>query len=163
MKIHTHRFERTVKKTLIVVAIMIGWAIAGGIIYVYITGRNTPQNTPPAVVPIDKPPIPEPTAPGPNAPNGASVQYIETPVKPGENSNIIVTTGPNSICKIVVAYSDVISKDSGLADKTADVHGSVAWTWTVDKTAAPGKWPVKVTCDRNKRIAYVEGYLEVTK
>lgn len=142
---------------------MIGWTIVGGLIYVYITGRNTPQDTAVFVAPVDKPPIPEPTPPGPNAPNSAAVQFIETPVKAGENSNIIVTTGPESICKIVITYNNTASKDPGLIDKKADIRGSVSWAWTVDKTATPGKYPVKVTCDRNKKIGYVEGYLEVTK
>jgi hypothetical protein len=162
MKIHTHRLEKTVKKTLIASGILLMLAIAGGMAYVYFGNKTT--NVPEVVantVPID--PVPTHQEPGPNAPESAAIQYLESPVKAGNNSTVTVTTGPNSKCTIVVAYSNVISKDSGLAPKTADEHGSVTWTWTVDANAPAGKWPVKVTCVRNNKTGFVQGDLVVTK
>ncbi|CAN5327919.1 hypothetical protein BH10PAT3_BH10PAT3_4340 [soil metagenome] len=155
---------KLLKKMLLSAVILLLIAILGGATYVYIVDREAAQKLPePVAVPAEKPLLPEPSMPGPNAPNSAAVQYIETPVKAGDNSTITVTTGPNAACTIAVAYNNIASKDSGLMPKAADVHGSVTWSWTVDKTAAAGKWPVKVTCVRNNKTGYVEGYLEVTK
>ena len=153
---------RIFKKTLLAMGIMFVLLMGAGFGYAYYISRNPDETT-------DKNKEPEPVAPvkfvqpkrDPNAPNSASVQYIASPVKAGDNASITVTTGPDAICKIVVAYNKVLSKDSGLVEKKADENGSVTWSWTVDKAAAPGKWPVKVTCDRNKKIGYVEATLEV--
>lgn len=164
MKIHTHKLQKTIKNTLIAMGIMLFLAIAGGVAYVYYTGKQVEKAPASEVVaPVEESPIFEPRKPSPNAPESASVQYLASPVKAGENSTITVTTGPDSACTIIIAYNNVVSKDSGLVPKTADIHGSVSWAWTVDKTAPAGKWPVKVTCVRNSKTAYVEGYLEVIK
>ena len=164
MKIHTHKLQNTIKKTLISMGVLLGLIIIAGVVYVYITGRQAEKAAPKeAAVPEEKLVVRAPQEPGPDAPESAAVQYLDSPVKAGENSTITVTTGPKSACTIVMAYKDVVSKDSGLMPKTADAYGSVTWTWTVDKSAAVGKWPVKVTCTRNKKIGYVEGYLEVIR
>ena len=76
----------------------------------YITGReDTNKKNIPEPTSADSLLEPKPVMPGPNAPNGASVQYLASPVKPGENSNINVHTGPNSKCTIIVAYKNVVS------------------------------------------------------
>lgn len=142
---------------------MVFLALAAGTAYTYFVNRNA-DNLPAQKDPVSSSPsVLKTTAPGPNAPNSASVQFIDSPVKQGQNTSITVTTGPDAKCTIIAAYNNVVSKDSGLKPKAADLHGSVSWTWTVDANAAIGKWPIKVTCDRNTRIAYVEGYLEVAK
>jgi hypothetical protein len=153
---------KIVKRTIFASIILVVLAVIGGMIYVYIGDKSTPE---PAtfVTPIEQAPLPKETPPGPNAPESAAIQYLETPVAVGQNSTITVTTGPNSKCTIVVAYNNVVSKDSGLVPHTADIHGSVTWAWTLDKNAAIGKWPVKVTCVRNNKTGYVEGTLQVTK
>lgn len=164
MKIHTHKLQNTVKKTAISMGILLVLLVSAGVAYVYVTGRQ--GNKPPDVQAAsteEKPIVPTRQNPGPNAPESAAVQNLETPVRAGENSSITVTTGPDSACTIVVAYNEVVSKDSGLAPKKANNFGSVSWTWTVDKTAPAGKWPVKVTCTRNNKVGYVEGNLEVVK
>jgi len=139
-------------------------AIVGGVAYIYFSGRQAAKiPTPEVVVTKEKPPISDPVKPAANAPESAAVQFLDSPVKAGNNTSITVTTGPDSACTIAVAYGKVISHDSGLSPKTADVHGSVTWSWTVDSTVAPGKYTVKVTCVRNNKTGYVEGYLEVTK
>jgi len=165
MKIHTHKLQRTIKRTLIAMGIMLFLAIAGGVAYVYFSGKEEPKKVvKEAPVEINETPFDdEPTLPAANAPNSASVQFLASPVVAGENSSINIHTGPNSACTIVVEYNKVAAKDSGLAPKTADIHGIVSWTWTVDSAAPAGKWPVKVTCVRNNKAAYVEGTLEVTK
>ncbi len=130
----------------------------------YYTGLQAEKNPVKEISTTQEAPvIKDPPPPAENAPVGASVQFLASPVKPGENSSITVTTAQKAACTIVMAYGTVVSKDTGLVPKTADIHGSVSWSWTVDKTATPGKWPVKVTCTLNKKVGYVEGYLEVTK
>ena len=164
LKIHTHKFEKTVKKTIIVILIMIGWSIVAGIVYVYITGRDADKK-PSVQAPVEKekPPIPDPVKPAVGAPIGASVQSLLSPVKAGEETTIIIKTGSDATCVIVASYNKTPSKDPELAPKKASDRGSVEWTWTVDTATAPGKYPIKVTCDRDKKVGYVEGYLEVTK
>ena len=138
--------------------------IAAGVGYVYYTGRQAEKNPQKeASTMTEAPIIKDPPPPSENAPVGAAVQFLASPVKPGDNSSITITTAQKAACTISVAYSNVVSKDSGLVPKTADGHGSVSWSWTVDKTAVPGKWPVRVTCTLNKKVGYVEGYLEVTR
>ena len=153
---------RIFKKTLLAMGIMFVLLMGAGFAYAYYVSKNPDESASPKEPEAVTAPKFDSPKTDPNGPNSASVQYIASPVKPGENSSITVTTGPKSACKIVVAYNKVVSKDSGLVDKQADKYGSVTWSWTVDKAAAPGKWPVKVTCERNKKVAYVEGYLEVT-
>jgi hypothetical protein len=138
-------------------------ALIAGAVYVYFADRQSPP-TQAASAQTDHPSsIPEPTQPGPNAPESASVQYIENPVAAGQNSTITVITGPLSKCTIVVEYNGVVTKDSGLAPKSADNRGSITWAWTVPKAATPGKWPAKVTCVRNGKTGYVEGTQQITK
>lgn len=162
--IHTHARSRAIKRTLLAAGIMLVLLVGGGVAYTYYSGVQAEKNPPKvSVAPEEKPVLPTTVEPGENAPNSASVQYLSSPVAPGDNANIVVTTGQQAACTVVMVYGTVVSHDSGLGPKTADIHGSVQWTWTVDKTAPAGKWAVKVTCVRNKKVAYVEGYLEVTK
>ncbi len=163
--IHKHRsFGQTVKKTLIAAGIMLVLFLAAGAAYVYFTGKSdaAKQNAP-TEKKEDPANEPKPASPDPNGPVGASVLFLTSPVKPGENVSMNVHTRAEAKCKIVVEYNKVLSKDSGLVEKTADIHGTVEWTWTVDKTAALGKWPVKVTCSFNGHIGFVQGDLEVIK
>jgi hypothetical protein len=49
-------------------------------------------------------------------------------------------------CSIVVTDSSGQSSVPGLDPKTTDAAGEVDWTWLVDPSAKPGKWPITVTC-----------------
>jgi hypothetical protein len=154
----------TIRNTAIAISIMLILLLGAGVAYVYYTGKNdAAKQAAPAEEQVQQQARPEPLQPDPDGPVGASVVFITSPVKPGENTTLNVHTKPEATCKIVAAYNKVVSTDSGLTDKKADVHGSVNWTWTVDKTAALGKWPIKVTCEYNKKVGYVEGNLEVIK
>lgn len=155
---------RTIRNTLITVFVLLVLFVGGGVGYVWYSGKHQIQDA--KTVSPGKPQqyaLPKPRQPNPNAPESAAVEALLTPVKPGENSSITVRTLAKSTCTISVSYKDVPSKDSGLTPKIADDYGSVTWSWTVDKTAAPGKWPVKVTCTYNKKSAFVQGDLVVVK
>jgi hypothetical protein len=106
---------------------------------------------------------PKPKKPSPNAVVGVSIQALLSPVKPGENSSVSIKTLPEASCVITVTYNNVPSKDSGLVPKIADEYGTTSWSWTVDKTAPVGKWPVKVVCSHNKNSGMVLGDLIVQK
>jgi hypothetical protein len=111
------------------------------------------QPTPPATIKAIKPAT--------NAVVGASVQEITIPVAPGANASISIKTVPTASCNISVIYDKTASKDSGLSVKRADDFGIITWTWTVDKSAPIGTWPVKVTCTYNKKSAVVQADLLV--
>ena len=98
-----------------------------------------------------------------NVPIGVSISIMTTTVAPGDNASVSIRTAQNADCTISVVYDKVPSKDSGLKPKQADIYGFASWSWTVDATAPIGKWPVKVTCVRDKKSAVVEGDLVVTR
>lgn len=137
-------------------------AIAGGLAYTWFMGR-TPS--PATVVDDSTDTSPTPALnhvePASNVQQGASVQSLTSPVVPGDNASVTVKTNPGSWCTIGVKYDKTLSKDSGLIGKTADEFGVVSWTWTVESTVPLGKWPVTVTCLRNKLSAVVIGDLVV--
>jgi hypothetical protein len=140
--------------------------VGGGVAYVKFYGSTTDtkeSNAP--VAPTPDLAIPKPPKLAANAPENAAVHALTSPVKAGENTSITVKTNPESVCSINVSYNNVPAKDSGLVTKPSDPYGSISWTWTVDKTAPPGKWPVKVTCvyTPNKKSGVVIGDLQVTK
>lgn len=164
MIIHQHRLQKALKKIGITVGVLLVLIIGGGIAYVYFGSPADSSTLPePALAEEDKRAIPNPKPTDPNGPVSAAVQYLASPVQAGTNTSINVATATDAKCTIVVAYNNIVSKDSGLIPKTADIHGSISWTWTVDKTATPGKWPVKVTCVRGAKSGFVQADLVVTK
>lgn len=91
----------------------------------------------------------------PEAPVGVSVQSISSPVEPGNNVLIIAQTRPEATCTITVEYDDVEATDSGLHEKTADVYGSIQWTWAVPANTPEGAWPVTIYCTYNEKSGMV--------
>lgn len=158
------RLPKTVRNTLISIFALLFLFTAAGVGYVYITGKKPPKNSSAAkaIAPAPQISLPKPKKPAANVAASASVESLVTPVAPGSNSSIRVSTVPSANCEISVTYNNVVSKDSGLAPKTADGYGKVVWSWKVDATAPAGRWPVKVTCKYGEKSAYVEGYLEIT-
>ena len=137
-------------------------AVLAGVAYVYFSGK-TPAKPASADKPADIYPAIKPKVPSPSAPASAAIESLLTPVSLGSNTSVSVKTVPTAKCTISVTYNEVPSKDSGLSPKTADVYGNVVWSWTVEKTAPLGTWPVKVTCVYNKKSAVVIGNLQVVK
>jgi hypothetical protein len=139
--------------------------VGGGVAYVFFSGEyKAPQNSSATQKPVDQQRgLPKPSTPNPKAPVGAAVQSLLSPVKAGSNTSITVKSNAGSKCKISVSYGDILSKDSGLAPKVADAYGNVTWSWTVERSAPAGTWPVKVTCVFYKKSAFVQGDLKVIK
>jgi len=77
-----------------------------------------------------------------------SVTFLGAPVgaAPGSNVSVRVRARPNTSCSIVVVDALGQSNAPGLDPKTTDTAGEVAWTWFVDKSTRPGRWPVTVSC-----------------
>jgi zona occludens toxin (predicted ATPase) len=159
------RIPKTALYTVLSVVILLVLLVGGGIAYVWYTGQNTPDiATIDAASASDESDAPlTPTKPAANAQASASVQVLNSPVAPGENTSISIKTVPTSTCTIKVMYGDVPSTDSGLTTKTADEFGIVSWTWTVGATVPTGTWPVTVTCNYNGRSAVVQGNLVVVR
>jgi len=153
---------RNVTISALVLLIVLG---AGGFVYTWYMGEHGPQNPSAFEEPTKSPKAPSHT-PAPrvaNAPISASIQSLTSPVTPGSNASVTIRTAPEANCTISVIYDKTASTDSGLAPQKADVYGMASWAWTVEATTPLGKWPVKVTCELDKKSAMMQGDLVVAK
>jgi hypothetical protein len=168
-KSHPRRSKiiKSIRNTALWIGALLVVALGGGVAYTWYMGQQSVTLSTADETPTNE--IAEPVSAAkhivvdPNAKASASIGMLTSPVTPGMNASVDVTTNPNAECTISVIYDNVASKDSGLAPKTADDHGIVSWTWTVDSSVPYGTWPVKVTCMINKKSAVVEGKLVVAK
>lgn len=133
-----------------------------GVGYVWYSGQ---QEVPQAAVAAPVAPVVAPVVKPPklsaNAPVSASIQMMNSSVRPGENVSLTVRTLPAVSCTIEAIYNEVKSTDSGLVVKKADDFGIVSWSWTVEENVPAGTWPVNVTCASKGRSAVVRGDLVV--
>jgi hypothetical protein len=157
--------KKTLRNTLIAIACMLVVFLIAGVAYVYFSGQNPyePPKAEKTTAPVEAQAFPKPKKPSPNAKEGVAVNALISPVSRGMNTSITIQTNATSKCTIKAEYNGVASRDSGLIPKIANDFGIVTWTWTVDKTAPVGTWPVTVTCVYNGRSGVVIGNLEVTK
>jgi hypothetical protein len=160
---HRVRIPGAVIKTLVSTVVLLVLLVGGGVAYTWYSGKNGPDVQPeePEPVATSQSPFSKPPKVSPKARVGLSIQFLTSPVRPGENASINVKTNPLADCEITVEYDEKKSKDSGLKPKAADEYGIVDWTWTVDETAPKGKWPVEVTCANKKNWGKVIGDLVV--
>lgn len=152
--------SRPVARFFIIFSAILVTMIVAGVAYTWYMGQK-----PPAKVSMPERIISDPVikhvAPADNNPVGVAVQALTSPVAPGDNSYVQVKTNPNANCSIKVEYNNVATKDSGLTPKTADEYGAIMWSWTVDKNAPDGKWPVTVTCVKGKLSGVVVDKIQV--
>jgi hypothetical protein len=153
---------KTARNVGISITVLLLLLVGGGVGYTYLFGSDDSLDA--ASISLPKQPA-EPqlktVKPAENAKIGASVETLTSPVAQGENAAINIRTLATAKCTISVVYNNVAATDSGLAPKTADAYGLVTWTWTVDKAAATGTWPVWVTCSYRDKQAKVKGDLLV--
>ncbi len=154
---------RAVKRTLASACVLLVLVIAAGLVYVYLFGQGGDQSTtsllanqPPQAQPI------VPTKPPANAREGTAITVLNNPVLRGEEASVGVQTLPGSSCTISVEYNHEKVQASGLAAKTADDFGNVAWDWTVSTSAPLGTRSATITCSYNKSSSVVVGNFEVT-
>lgn len=162
-RINKKRITRSIRNVAISIGVLLAVMAAAGAIYIWFSGQNQTPSQTTNTVDTTPAPVVKAVDPAPGTPESASVQSLTSPVAPGDNASVTIKTEPGSWCTITVIYDKTASIDSGLIGKTADNFGSVSWTWTVGDTTPVGKWPVTVTCLRNKLSAVVVGDLVVTK
>jgi hypothetical protein len=154
--------NRTWLKVLVTTAVLFAIFIGGGLAYTYFG----PENKDAKKVVTEQKDLPKTVAAKEQSKdNAASVAILSlsTPVKPGENAQVLVRTNQRGNCKITVEYDKKPESDSGLVPKQADEYGSVTWTWTVNKAAPPGRWPVRVTCEYYGKTAIGGSDIQVLK
>lgn len=85
---------------------------------------------------------------------------IPGPVRPGQTALVSARTARNADCSVIVTSAS--GPVSGLAGRAADGAGNVSWSVAVPSGAAPGDWPVEVTCATPSGIrAVARGTLRV--
>jgi hypothetical protein len=76
-----------------------------------------------------------------------SVTFLDrASTEPGGSVTVTVRARPKTSCGIVAGDTSGLSNLQGLDPKTTDAAGNVGWTWSVDKNATAGRWPMTVTC-----------------
>lgn len=153
---------KTVRNTVIAIAIIILIFVVGGLVYVYYTDRTIKHFSVPASNSnVESSSLPKPSSPGPNDPEGVALESVTSPVNAGSNASVSVLTNAGSKCTIAVSYDGIESKDSGLTSKVANAYGSVTWGWTVGNSTPAGTWPISITCVFNGRAGVFDTSLQV--
>jgi hypothetical protein len=153
---------RKLRNVVVSVAVLVALIIVAGLAWTWFSGQNS---APVKVAAVPKVPSKShaPQKPSPTGVVGVAVQFISTPVRPGDNATMTIHTNIGANCTIMVAYNNVPAKDSGLVPKKADDMGLVTWGWTVPTTTPVGKWPATATCANTTKSGMVVGTLEVVK
>lgn len=138
--------------------------LIAGVIYVYLTGRQSPAAPKIITKKKEAPDLLKPAKPAPNAQAGVALENYDRSVKAGDNTSLQIRTVPTAVCKISVTNSNGSAvTDSGLAQKTADPYGFITWTWTVDPAAPAGNEPASVSCLYNGKGGVAVANIEVTR
>lgn len=157
---------RPLRKILFSAFVLLVLIMAGGAVYVFMTGGSeAPVTINAAPASATEPTEIKPRQVAPNTPESAAVQIMSPAVRPGGSASISVKTLPGSACTIAVTYTDqkIPSKSAGLIPALSDDFGTVNWSWTVDDYAPAGSWPVTVTCAHNNKSAVVQADLVVVR
>lgn len=155
--------KKTLRNTLISIVVLLFVVAGGGLLYTWVIGKTQPPQANVGTVEPQSQPVIKHVQPATNVPESASIQSLTTPIAPGDNASVTIKTNPKSTCVISVIYDKTPSTDSGLSAKTSDEYGTVTWSWTVENTVPIGKWPVKITCTREKLSAVVIGDLVIAR
>jgi len=153
--------RKRIRNTAIASVVLLVLLVGGGIAYIWYTGQ---QQAKPTTKTTTEAPVEavKPSAPNPNTQESAAIEFLSSPVAPGDEASVNVKTVATSSCAISVTYNNVPSSDPGLKEKVADDFGNVSWNWTVGKNVPAGTWPVKVTCSWHGKTAVVQSDLVVT-
>jgi len=153
------------RKTTISGIVLLVLFLGGGVAYTWYMGQNIGDNSSATVEPLkpNSTPVVKHAQTSPDAKVGVSIQSITSPVSPGSNTSVSIKTNAGATCTITAVYNKIASTDSGLAKKVADDFGIVSWTWTVEESVPPGKWPVTVTCANSKNSGVYTADLVVAK
>lgn len=157
-------FVKFIRNLLIGFLLLALLAFAIGAAYVWYTGRNNDgrfdsMQTGDSI----KAPIIEAAQVDENARVGVALQMIDSPVTPGSGTSISVRTNREAVCTISVKYNEVEVKNPDFIEKTANEFGGVDWDWQVEPDAPIGKWPVTVSCKKNKQWGVYTAELQIVK
>lgn len=157
------KWVRSLRKVLVTLTVLILLFVGAGLGLTYYNGQTSP---PPKAIAVPKPtPAQARHTPSPTGQIGSTVQYITTPVLPGDNASITIHTNANANCQITVqmANFNLPMKDSGLIPKKADDMGLVTWGWKIPADLLPGKGKATVICANLKNSIMSIGNFEVVK
>lgn len=156
------RIPRPVRNIIISVVVLIVLSIVGGTVYTLLMDQKPNNTSKPTALSAPTYTAAKPPKVSPKIPEGVAVESVTSPVNIGSNASIYIRTNPKSKCAIFVKYANgKQSQDSGLAPKTADSYGSVAWSWTVNGSASLGDGSATVTCLSHGHSGVVKADLKV--
>jgi len=84
-----------------------------------------------------------------------------TPAARSREAAVEVRTEPGASCAIAVITRSGPSQAPGLSAQVADDAGRVTWRWALGAKAAPGRWPVVITCQKGPHLGRLETSLVV--
>jgi micrococcal nuclease len=90
-----------------------------------------------------------------------SIVSVTSPVQPFTDAAIRIKTAPTAQCRITVMYKSGPSRARGLHPKEGDATGHVEWQWRVGSNTTPGRWPIRIACNKGSDVAEVETSFEV--
>jgi hypothetical protein len=146
----------------------IGWSalilfiafFTGGFIYTYYSDSNSPVNNTTKITPVNYAPI-KPPKTSPKADESVAADGFDSPLAPGNETTLLITTLPYSTCTISVSYGSVKSTNPALGPKKADAFGSVTWSWFVPSNTPFGTYPVDIRCSYGSKWAMLDEALVV--
>ena len=155
------RFVRNLLLAFIILAIV---AFGIGAAYVWYIGRNDDNRFDSMQLGEEvKAPTIQAAKVDENARVGVALQTISSPITPGSQASISARTNREAVCTLSVKYNDVEVKNVAFIEKTANEFGGVDWDWQVDSNAPIGKWPVTISCKKNKQWGVYTADLEIVK
>lgn len=85
------------------------------------------------------------------------------PVYPGNFDRLMISTGGNYDCSILVDYESGPSQAKGLYSQRTQggAIGMIWWDWYVGSDTTPGTWPIYITCSLNGQSATVSSSINV--
>jgi hypothetical protein len=155
-------YSRAAKKIMISASVLFTCFVIAGLLYVYLTDRNTKQHiTKLSSNIVTKSPLPTPLAPGPNSPEGVSIEVLASPASIGSDVYLSVLTNAGSTCSVAMSYNGGQTGTAVASDQIANDYGDITWNWTVGSNVPVGTWPVKVVCAYRGRTGVAINNLQV--
>jgi hypothetical protein len=94
------------------------------------------------------------------------VDTVSSPITPGEQATVAVTTAPDEKCAVSVVRGNFQGSDyvgtappyevmlqEGMEAKTSGADGAVSWSWQLPADTTPDTWKVTVFCGLTSGVA----------
>ena len=155
-----------VVKILIMAIILIALLIGAAVLYAWYTSQKDGGNRAEVVETTKPKPVRSPRRSDPNGAIGVALQYISSPIAPGQQASMTIHTDTDAKCTIEARHrpedkpKPVKIKLPGFEDQVSDEFGMATWKWTVPASGPLGEWEVEATCANNKNSArYIADFL----